>query len=424
MSPEQTQPHAGPLAGMKVLEMAQIMAGPTCGMLLADMGADVVKVEKLPGGDDSRSYREPLVNGVSAPFMVLNRNKRGIALNLKLQPGRDILLTMVAQSDVLIENYRKGTLEKLGVGYAVLAKTNPGLIYCAISGYGRSGPYADKGGFDLIAQGFAGLMSVTGEPGGPPIKTGNSVADMNAGILAVAGITAAYVHKLKTGQGQVVETSLMEAALQQTGWHAASYFATGESPGPTGSAHLLSAPYQAFPTRDGWINIGGANQANWERVAAVLGHPEWCHDTRFCSNSDRMANLPALTDVMSAILQTRDRADWIAAFDAAGVPAGPVHSIGEALSHPQTLARQMVVDVTHPQAGPTRALGCPIKFSATPTRIDRAAPLLGQHSRELLREYGYDDSQIDGFVAQGVIEQTAAPVALPEHATLHEQSRI
>ena len=179
LNAKQAKPHTGALAGMKVLELAQIMAGPTCGMMLADMGADVVKVEKLPGGDDSRSYREPLVNGVSAPFMILNRNKRGIALNLKLQQGRDILVTMVKQSDVLIENYRRGTLEKLGVGYDVLSAANPGLIYCAISGYGRSGPYADKGGFDLIAQGFAGLMSVTGEPGGPPVKTGNSVADMN-----------------------------------------------------------------------------------------------------------------------------------------------------------------------------------------------------------------------------------------------------
>ena len=400
--------HTGPLAGMKVLEMAQIMAGPTCGMMLADMGADVVKVEKLPGGDDSRSYREPLVNGVSAPFMILNRNKRGIALNLKAPQGREILTSMVKQSDVLIENYRKGTLEKLGVGYEVLSRANPGLIYCAISGYGRSGPYADKGGFDLIAQGFAGLMSVTGEPGGPPVKTGNSVADMNAGILAVAGITAAYVHKLKTGQGQIVETSLMEAALQQTYWHAATYFATGESPGPTGSAHLLSAPYQAFPARDGYVNIGGANQANWERVATVLGHPEWRDDPRFLTNTARMQNLPALTEAMSAILKQRDKADWIAAFDAAGVPAGPVHTVGEALTHPQTLARNMVVDLVHPQAGATRAIGCPIQFSATPTQVTRPAPLLGEHSRELLREYGYDDQQIDGFAADGVIEEAAA----------------
>jgi len=227
---------------MRVLELAQIMAGPTCGMLLADMGADVIKVEKLPGGDDSRGYTEPLVNGVSAPFMVLNRNKRGIAINLKHAAGRDVLLRMVRDADVLTENYRRGTLQKLGLGYEVLSAVNPGLVYCAVSGYGRNGPDADKGGFDLIAQGFSGLMSITGEPGGPPVKTGNPVADINAGILAAVGILAAYAHKQATGQGQIVDTSLMEAALQQTYWHAAIYFATGRSPGPTGSAHLLTAP--------------------------------------------------------------------------------------------------------------------------------------------------------------------------------------
>ncbi|MGE5737931.1 MAG: CaiB/BaiF CoA transferase family protein, partial [Betaproteobacteria bacterium] len=377
---------------MRVLELAQIMAGPTCGMLLADMGADVVKVEKLPGGDDSRGYTEPLVNGVSAPFMVLNRNKRGIAINLKHAAGRDVLLRMVRGADVLTENYRRGTLEKLGLGYDVLSAVNPGLVYCAVSGYGRNGPDADKGGFDLIAQGFSGLMSITGEPGGPPVKTGNPVADINAGILAAVGILAAYAHKQATGQGQVVDTSLMEAALQQTYWHAAIYFATGRSPGPTGSAHLLTAPYQAFATRDGWINIGGANQANWERIADVLGHPEWRDDPRFATNSARMANLPALTDAMNKVLATRTKAEWIAAFDAVGVPAGPVNSIGDALEHPQTRARDMVVEVDHPQAGPTRALGCPLHFSRTPTRITRAAPVLGEHTREVLHEHGYADA--------------------------------
>ena len=388
---------------MRVLELAQIMAGPTCGMLLADMGADVIKVEKLPGGDDSRGYREPLVNGVSAPFMVLNRNKRGIAINLKHAAGREVLLRMVRNADVLTENYRRGTLEKLGLGYDVLSAVNPGLIYCAVSGYGRNGPDADKGGFDLIAQGFAGLMSITGEPGGPPVKTGNSVADINAGILAAVGILAAYAHKQATGQGQVVDTSLMEAALQQTYWHAAIYFATGRSPGPTGSAHLLTAPYQAFATRDGWINIGGANQANWERIADVLGRPEWRDDERFATNTARMANLHALTDAMSAVLVTRTKAEWIAAFDAAGVPVGPVNTIGEALEHPQTRARDMVVEVDHPRAGATRALGCPLHFSRTPTRITRAAPLLGEHTREVLREYGYEDPDIDALIRDGVV---------------------
>ena len=404
VTPEVASPHPGPLRGMRVLELAQIMAGPTCGMMLADMGADVVKVEKLPGGDDARGYREPRVNGVSAPFMMLNRNKRGIALNLKLPAGRDVLLRMVRDADVLTENFRRGTLEKLGLGYDVLAAINPGLIYCAISGYGRNGPAADKGGFDLIAQGFAGLMSITGEPGGPPVKTGNSVADINAGILAATGIVAAYVHKLRTGEGQVVDTSLMEAALQQTYWHAAICFATGKSPGPAGSAHLLTAPYQAFRTRDGWINIGGANQANWERIAEVLGHPEWREDARFATNSARMANLPALVDAMNAVLVTRTNAEWISAFDVAGVPVGPVHTIGEALEHPQTLARDMVVGLVHPQAGSTKALGCPLHFSRTPTSITRPAPMLGEHTRELLREYGYDDAEIDALVADGVVE--------------------
>jgi crotonobetainyl-CoA:carnitine CoA-transferase CaiB-like acyl-CoA transferase len=394
----------GPLAGLRVLELAQIMAGPTCGMLLADMGADVIKVEKLPGGDDARSYREPRVNGVSAPFMMLNRNKRGMALNLKHPAGREVLLRMVRDADVLTENYRRGTLERLGLGYDVLSAANPGLIYCAISGYGRTGPAADKGGFDLIAQGFSGLMSITGEPGRPPVKTGNPVADINAGILAAVGIVAAYAHKLKTGLGQVVDTSLMEAALQQTYWHAAIYFATGASPGPIGSAHLLTAPYQAFRARDGWINIGGANQANWERIADVLGHPEWRDDPRFATNSARMANLAALTEAMNAVLVTRTKGEWVEAFDAAGVPAGPVHTMGEALDHPQTRARDMVVELTHPQAGRTRALGCPIHFSATPTRVTRPAPMLGEHTRELLHEYGYDDVAIDALVAEGVVE--------------------
>ncbi|HTT09956.1 MAG TPA: CoA transferase [Burkholderiaceae bacterium] len=393
----------GPLAGMRVLELAQIMAGPTAGLMLADMGADVIKVEKLPGGDDARDYREPLVNGVSAPFMILNRGKRGIAVDLKHARGRDLLLRLVREADVLTENYRRGAMEKLGLGYDVLARANPGLIYCAVSGYGRTGPYADKAGFDLIAQGFSGLMSITGEPGGPPVKTGNSVADINAGILAVAGICAAYAHKLRTGQGQFVETSLMEAALQQTYWQAAIYFATGRSPQALGSAHTLAAPYQAFQAADGWLNIGGANQANWERIADVLGHPEWKSDPRFRANSDRMRNRTELAAGIDAVLRTRTRAEWIEAFDAAGVPAGPVHSIAEAIEHPQTRARGMVMDIEHPRAGATRALGSPLHFSTARGANTLPAPLLGQHTREVLRECGYSDAEIDSLAADGVI---------------------
>jgi crotonobetainyl-CoA:carnitine CoA-transferase CaiB-like acyl-CoA transferase len=395
----------GPLAGLRVLEVTQIMSGPTCGLLLADMGADVIKIEKIPGGDDARGYRDPQVGGVSAPFMMMNRNKRGLALNLKSPKGRALLLKMVKNADVLVENFRGGTMDKLGLGYEALKAENPRLIYCAITGYGRSGPYADKGGFDLIAQGFAGLMSVTGEAGRPPAKSGNAVSDMNAGILAALGILAAYIHKLKTGEGQVVDTSLSDAALQQTYWHAAVWFATQRSPEPTGSAHILTAPYQAFEASDGWINIGGANQTNWERICDVLGHPEWRTDARFATNSDRMAHLGVLVDLMNAVLRTRTREQWQAAFDAAGVPAGPVHTIGEALSHPQTVARGMVVEVEHPQAGATRAIGCPIHFSASPDRSSTPAPLLGQHTREVLREFDLPEAEIDTLVAEGVIAE-------------------
>jgi crotonobetainyl-CoA:carnitine CoA-transferase CaiB-like acyl-CoA transferase len=393
----------GALSGVRVLELAQIMAGPTCGVMLADLGADVIKVEKLPGGDDSRGYREPRVNGVSAPFLMLNRNKRGIALDLKAPAGREILMRLVRTADVLVENYRSDTMDKLGLSYDVLAAENPALIYCAITGFGRDGPLAANGGFDLVAQGFAGLMAITGEPGRPPVKNGNPVSDINAGLLGALGVLSAYVHRLKTGRGQLVDTSLFEAALQQTFWHASSYFATGESPGPLGSSHILTAPYQAFEASDGYLNIGGANQSNWERIADVLGHPEWREDARFATNTARMHNRDALVAAMSEVLRTRTRAEWLARLDAAGVPAGPVHSLAEALTHPQTNARGMVVDLVHPQAGATRAIGCPVHFSRTPAQVERPAPLLGQHTREVLREAGYADPDIDAFAAAGVI---------------------
>ncbi len=397
----------GPLAGVRVLELTQIMAGPACGIMLADLGADVIKVEKLPGGDDARGYREPRVNGVSAPFLMMNRNKRGIALDLKRPEGRAILLRMVRTADVLVENFRRDTMAKLGLSYEVLAAENDALVYCALTGFGRDGPEADKGGFDLVAQGFAGLMAITGEPGQPPVKTGNPVSDINAGILAALGVVAAYAHRLKTGRGQLVDTSLFEAALQQTYWHAASFFATGRSPAPTGSAHLLTAPYQAFHASDGYVNIGGANQANWERIADVLGHPEWRADPRFATNTARMAHREELAALMNGVLGGMTRAEWIAALDAAGVPAGPVHSLGEALSHPQTLARGMVVDLVHPEAGPTKAIGCPVHFARTPAAVTRPAPRLGEHTRDVLRETGYDDAAIDAFVAAGIVATAA-----------------
>jgi crotonobetainyl-CoA:carnitine CoA-transferase CaiB-like acyl-CoA transferase len=393
----------GALHGIKVVELAQIMAGPTCGLMLADMGADVIKVEKLPGGDDTRGYREPAVDGEPVAFMILNRNKRSLAVDLKAPGGVEIVRRLIAGADVVIENFRKGTLDRLGLGYDVLAADNPRLIYGAVSGYGRTGPYADKGGFDLIAQGFAGIMSVTGQPGGPPAKSGTSVADINAGLLAALGIVSALVARATTGRGQLVETSLMEAAVQQTYWQSATFFATGVNPGPTGSAHLLTAPYQAFETRDGWINVGGANQANWERIAKVIGRPELATDPRFRANADRMRNIAELAALIGERLRERPSAEWIAAFEAAGVPAGPVNRIGDMLADPQVAAREMVIEVDHPRAGRTRALGMPIKFSETRGELTRPAPLLGQHSREVLEALGYAAAEIEALARGGAV---------------------
>ncbi len=401
-------PHRGPLSGLKVLELAQIMAGPTCGMMLADMGADVIKVEKLPAGDDSRGYREPQINGVSAPFLILNRNKRGLAIDLKKPEGAEVLKRLASQCDVITENYRAGTMEKFGLGYEILNGVNPRLIYAAVSGYGRSGPMADRPGFDLIAQGFSGLMSITGFEGQPPAKTGNSVADINAGILACVGILAALVERSISGKGQMVETSLMEAGLQQTYWQAAMFFANGVSAKPLGSAHPLTAPYQAFKTADGHLNIGGANQANWERIADTLGCPQWKTDARFETNSTRMQNQAALTAEIEIVLSTDSTESWLARFDAAGVPAGPVHSIGQALSHPQAIAREMVVETDHPTAGRIKGIGHPIKFSGSSRPDPRPAPGLGEHSCAVLLEFGFSAAEVQGLLSREVIRQAPA----------------
>ncbi|CFX56591.1 L-carnitine dehydratase/bile acid-inducible protein F [Candidatus Filomicrobium marinum] len=396
---------SGPLQGCRVIELAHIMAGPVAGLMLADMGADVVKVEKAQG-DDTRRFVPPTINGESAAFMMMNRNKRGIVLDLKSAQGLEVLRRLLRDADVVIENYRLGTMEKLGLGYEELRKLNPGLIYAEISGFGRTGPYAHRGGFDLIAQGMSGLMSITGEGAGrPPVKVGAPVSDITAGILLAMGIAAAYSHKLKTGEGQKVDTSLFEAAITQTYWQSAITFATGSSPGPMGSAHPMNAPYQAFETADGWINIGAANQTNWERLVHVLGAPELNDDPRFASNAERIVNREALEDVLSVILRTRSTAEWLEALETSGIPAGPVLSIDEMHNDPQTLARDMVPEVAHPVVGAVRTLGLPVKFSETPGGVQRAAPVLGQHTREVLLEAGYSQAEVEDMIRAGAARQ-------------------
>jgi crotonobetainyl-CoA:carnitine CoA-transferase CaiB-like acyl-CoA transferase len=392
----------GPLAGMKVIELAHIMAGPACGLMLADMGADVIKVEKARGGDDSRRMVPPYVNGEPAAFMMMNRNKRGIALDLKQPAAREVLLRLIDGADCVIENYRRDTMQKLGLDYETLSARNPGLVYCEISGFGRTGPWADRGGFDLIAQGMSGLMSITGEgPGRPPVKVGAPITDITAGILGAMGCAAAYASRLKTGHGQRVDTSLFEAGIVHTYWQSAICLATGVAPGPMGSGHPLNAPYQAFATADGWINVGAANQANWERMLKVLGAVELNSDPRFASNDRRMTNLEELCAVLERHFRTRTTDDWIARLGAAGVPAGPILDVKQMHAHPQAVARDMLVETNHAKAGPVKGIGAPVKFHSTPSAASRPAPVLGQHTREVLAEAGYAASEIQAMIATG-----------------------
>ena len=402
----------GPLVGMRVIDLAHVMAGPTCARMLADMGADVVKVEKADGGDDTRRMLPPDIKGEPAAYMMMNRNKRGIVLDLKKPAGREALKRLLKTADALIENYRHDTLDKLGLGYDDLKAINPGLIYCALSGFGRTGPFATQGGYDLIAQGMSGLMSITGEgPGRPPVKVGSPACDITAGIIGAMAVCAAYAHKLKSGEGQFVDTSLFEAGITLTYWQSAICLATGQSPGPMGSRHPLNGPYQAFETKDGYINVGASNQKMYPLLCEVLGCPELGRDPRFVTGRDRMGNLDELIDLLNARFRQRTTAEWLERLEATGIPSGPVLSIGDMLKHPQTVARDMVVAVDHPVAGRVETIGVPAKFSATPTEVSRPAPLFGQHTREVLSEAGFTPAEIEALFAEGAAKETAVPKA-------------
>ncbi len=394
----------GPLNGTIVLELAQIMAGPACGLMLADLGADVIKIEKIPDGDDSRKFLPPDIKGESAAFMIMNRGKRGLGLNLKDKTGIDIFKKMVAKSDIVIENFRKGTLERLGIGYEELKKINPKIILCEISGYGRTGPYANKGGFDLVAQGVSGLMSITGESKEkPPMKVGAPLTDITAGVLGATGVLAALINREKTGKGQKVDTSLFEAGIIHTYWQSAIAGATGNSPGPLGSAHPLTAPYQAFKTKDKWITIGASNQNSWMNLIKALKREDLNKDERFSDNKNRMENLNTLVEILNSELAKKTSQEWLKIFDEEGLPCGPINTILDMHIDSQAIHRKMIIDVKNKKAGKSKAIGMPIKFSNTNNEKFIGSPTLGEHTNQILEEFGFTIKDIDKFKKNKVI---------------------
>ena len=374
---------AGALEGLRVLDLSSHLSGPYCAMLLADHGADVIKIERPGRGDEARAM-PPFVAGESAPFMVWNRNKRSVALDLKSEDGRRALQELVRTADILIENFRPGTLDRLGLGWSELSAINTRLIYGAISGFGQTGPWRDRGGFDLVTQGMSGLMSVCGPAEGPPHRLPIALSDIAAGMHLAVGILAAVEARHRTGRGQQVEASLLDSAISFGVYEAAHVFATGERPPRIGQSHRGSSPYQVFQTADGWITVGGAQQNFWEALCRILEAPELPADPRFATNRDRVANNAVLVALLQERFRQRPSQHWLDAFDQVGLPAGPVLDFAEALSHPQVVAREMVVEAEHTKAGRTHTLGVPAKLSMTPGSIRNAAPALGEHTREVL----------------------------------------
>jgi formyl-CoA transferase len=380
---------------MRVLDLTQVMAGPFCCQLLGDLGADVIKVEPPGVGDQSRRSMGFRMQGEdTAAFLAVNRNKRSVTLNLKDDVHRAAFYRLVDTADVMVENFRPGVTKRLGIDYETVRERNPRLIYASISGFGQTGPYALRPGFDLIAQGMSGVMSVTGEPGGAPVKSGIPIGDLSAGLFCAVGILTAYIARGEGGEGQYVDTSLLEGALALSIWESAELWATGNVPQAFGSAHRLTAPYQALRTRDGYITVGGNNTRLWTRLCEALARPDLVDDPRFESNADRMANRPELVRELESALAERGTAEWVEALLDAGVPAGPIHDYKQVFEDPHTQAREMMVEMDHPVEGTIRGLGIPIKMSGTPGSIRRAAPLLGEHNEEVLEEVGLSRDEI------------------------------
>jgi len=382
----------GALDGLRVLDVTQVMAGPYCTMLLADLGADVVKIEP-PGGDSTRQM--PGGVGLESPsFNAVNRGKRSAVVNLKAPEGRDALKRIARACDIFVENYRPGVVAALGLDYETLSAINPRLVYASISGYGQTGPDRAKGGFDLVAQGVSGIMSITGDRGGAPVKAGVPLTDLGAGLFAAVGILAALEHRHRTGLGQHVDTSLVEAGVALSVWEATEFFTTGGTPQPMGSAHRMFAPYQAIRCADGYITLGTANDRLFKRLCDLLGHPEWLADPQFAENPARVKNQAALAARIEEVTAKAPASHWLALLEQNEIPCGPINDYARVFTNPQVVAREMAVDVDHPALGRIKALGSPIKLSSTPTNPARRAPLFGEHTTAVLVDYGFSVEEI------------------------------
>jgi crotonobetainyl-CoA:carnitine CoA-transferase CaiB-like acyl-CoA transferase len=398
----QGQDGDGPLAGAFVLDVTHVMAGSYCGLLLSLMGAEVVKVERAGGGDDLRR-NQTLAGGAFRPHDAVNHGKRSLAIDLRDPRGADVLRRLADRADAFVENYRPGTLARLGVGPAALRERNPRLVTCSISGFGASGPEAEQPGFDLVAQGTAGIMSLTGELGRPPVVAGVPLSDLNAGSFAALGILSALLERERTGRGQHVDTSLFEAALAYTVWESAIWFDTGQVPGPAGSSHRLASPYAAFPTADGFLTLGAATQSNWERLCRAIGRPELAGDERFANGLDRLRNKPELFAELEAIFVADTSEAWVARLRAAGVPAGPVRDIAQAHASPQARAREMSVSLGERDGRERRVIGTPVKLSRTPWRVSGRVAAYGEDGEAVLRGAGFSDAEISSLRAAGVL---------------------
>ena len=390
------------LEGITVIDCSQILAGPFCSMLLADHGARVIKVEKPNGGDDVRGWGPPFVGDDSSAFVQLNRNKESISLDIKEEEGKKILKKLIKKADVLIENSRVGTMEKLGFGYEDVKKINSKIIYCSITGFGTDGPYAKRGGFDLIAQGMSGLMSITGHPDSPPAKVGVPIADLNTGMFAMQGILSAYIHRLKNNEGQNLEVSLLESALAYTMYESSIFFTTGRISSPDGSAHRLTAPYQAFKTKDGYINIGAANQSNWERLLTVLNLENLKDDPEFIDSKSRQINRKKLENILEVIFITKSSKEWIGILIKNSIPSGPIYNMKEVWDDEQVKSRNMDVRIDHPKQKNSRNIGVAVKLGRTPGKIKSPAPLYGEHSKKILKELGYSEEKISDLVKKNI----------------------